>query len=103
MKAKVQACLSRIEALIYRRAVFAALCWLAVLLALLSMFGGGRWAIASCALSLAVIAHTFMALLNSAGMLANSFDVIRDTYRKECEGTAKKQTQAAQPEPAKVH
>jgi len=44
MKAKVFACLIRIETLIYRREVFAALSWLAVALALISVFGGSRLA-----------------------------------------------------------
>src|SRR5882762_3570585 len=102
MKAKVFACLIRIETLIYRREVFAALSWLAVALALISVFGGSRWAIASCAVSLAILAHMSIVLLGSAGTLASSFNAIQELYRKEVDGSTKKQSQAAQPEPAKV-
>jgi hypothetical protein len=96
MKANVLVCLRRIEALIYRRETFAALSWLAVALALVAMFGGSRWAFASCALSLSLLAHMSIVLFSNAASLASSFKAISEMYRREVDGTAKKQSEVAQ-------
>lgn len=102
MKAKVFACLSRIETAIYRREVFAALSWLAVVLALISVVGGSRLAIASCAVSLAILAHISIVLLGSAGTLASSFNAIQQLYRKEVDGS-KKEPQQMQADATKIN
>jgi hypothetical protein len=103
MKARAFAWLKAVEAAIYTRPVFAGLSWLAVILALISIVFGAKWAAASCAISLAVLAHVGMALLTSAGILANNFETIRGLYNKEVQANEKQTPQEAQQHPLNIH
>jgi hypothetical protein len=103
MRAKLSEKLKAIERLLYQRAVLAGLVWLAVLMAFVSVIWGSRWAMASCALSLAVLTHVVMVMLGTIGMVAESIAVIRDNYKKEVQSIDKKEPESAKPMSAKVH
>jgi hypothetical protein len=105
MKTKVLGWLNAIEGALCTRGVFASLAWLAAALALISTVFGAKWAAASCALSLAVLAHMGVAMVLHASSLANSFIRIQQLYGKEVQGTEKKEPEpkTAQPMSGKIH
>jgi hypothetical protein len=105
MKTKVLGWLNAIEGALCTRGVFVSLAWLAVTLALISIVFGAKWAAASCALSLAILAHMAVAMVLHASSLANSFIRIQQLYGKEVQGTEKKEPEpgAAQPMSGKIH
>ncbi len=104
LKARALAWLGAIETAICTRGVFAFLAWLAVAFALISTVFGAKWAAVSCALSLAVLAHTAMAMLTSAGMLTESFAIIQQVYKKDVlQTTEKSRPEAARSAFEKIH
>jgi hypothetical protein len=103
MKEKVLTWMYAIETAICTRGVFASFAWLAVAFAFISAIFGVRWAAASCALSLAVLAHTTMAVLTNFGSLTDSFAIIQQVYKRDVANGEKKQPEAAQPESTKIN
>ena len=95
MKAKAFAWLEAFEGVFYGPVTFRVLCWIAVVLAIVAIFLGGRWAFVSCAISLGVIAHTLIAMLMNINGLVTSFDKIGTLYGKEVQSTEKKNPQEA--------
>ena len=90
MKAKALAWLEAFESVFYGPVTFRVLCWIAVVLAIVAVFFGSRWAFVSCAISLGVIAHTLIALLMNVNNIVVSFDKIGSLYGKEVQSTEKK-------------
>ncbi|SRR5258708_3236 len=106
LKARAVAWLTGIDAALLTPSVFKSLSWLAVVLALLSAVFGAKWAAASCAISLAVLAHVGIAFLGNLWNVADSLAGVRETYRQDVQnGTEKKQPQpeVAHPTSAKIH
>ncbi|PYT47643.1 MAG: hypothetical protein DMG44_17800 [Acidobacteria bacterium] len=99
-KARALAWLRAIEQAISLRRIFGLLAWLAVVLALVSVFRGARWAVVSVALSACVLAHTVAALLIQFGIFANSFAIIQEVYKRDVVITEKQNAEKKQAEGA---
>ena len=82
MKVKAFAWLEAFERVFYGPVTFRVLCWIAVVLAIVAVFFGSRWAFVSCAVSLGVIAHTLIALLMNVNNIVVSFDKIGTLYEQ---------------------
>jgi hypothetical protein len=95
MKAKVLIWLEAFEGVFYGPVTFRVLSWIAVVLAILAIILGSRWAFVSCAISLGVIAHTLIALLMNVNGLVTSFDKIGTLYGREVQSAEKKNPQEA--------
>ena len=105
MENKINQWLTAFESAVHTRRTFFVAAWFAVLLALVSVVGGSKWAMASCALSLGVLAHTGMAMLESMGIFADTINRIAGTYEKEMRSAIEKKLEASAPnsQPAKVN
>jgi hypothetical protein len=102
LKARAVAWLNAIEKEICTREVFASLAWLAVGLALASIFGSSRWAVASIALSLAVLSRLGVAAVLNWAMIADAFLAIHQTYRGEVANGEKEKAEATRIQHASV-